>query len=128
MPTVTATERRPPRPGSLRNNRSQAVKRAAIAVTAGQLAIVAAARSWRRRFGVWPNAGELATAAEFTRPDVWSALKSLERLGIVRWRRLVEVVRKPDGIFFVPSSGILSRDDVPAPSTLWFPVQDGCGT
>ena len=94
-----------------------------IAVTAGQLAIVEAARAWRRKFGVWPNAGELATAAEFARPDVWLALKVLVRLGVVRWRRLVEVVRQPDGIFFVPTPRNLSRDAGPAPSTLWFPVQ-----
>ena len=94
-----------------------------IAVTAGQLAIVEAARSWRMRFGVWPSASELATAAEFTRPDVWLALKSLERVGVVRWRRRVEVVRKPDGIFFVPVCGVPTRDGAPVPGTPWFPVQ-----
>jgi hypothetical protein len=90
--------------------------RPALAVTAGQLAIVEAARSWRRRFNAWPTAAELAHAAEFTRPDVWSALKALERIGVVRWRRRVEVVRVPDGVFFVPEPS-------QAPPALYFPAQ-----
>lgn len=84
-----------------------------IAVTSGQLAIVEAAVAWRARRGEWPSAASLATAAEFTRPDVWDALKALERLGVVRWRRRVEVVRRPDGVLFLPPSA--------TPSTLYFP-------
>jgi hypothetical protein len=116
MLSTTRTERRVKPRTSRKKNRSQAVRCSALAVTAGQFAIVEAARSWRRRFNTWPTAAELAHAAEFTRPDVWSALKALERIGVVRWRRRVEVVRVPDGVFFVPEPS-------QAPPALYFPAQ-----
>lgn len=105
LSTPSRTERRAARAGSQRKNRSQAVKCSAVAVTREQALLVEVARSWRRHYGEWPTAAELAVEAEITQPHVWADLKTLERLGVVRWRRRVEVVRAPDGVVFMPPAG-----------------------
>lgn len=85
-----------------------------VAVTSEQIAIVAAASAWNRRRGAHPTAASLARAVEMTEPETWRALKSLERLGIVKWDRGVKVLRQPDGVFLplVPAERA---------STLYFP-------
>ncbi len=85
-----------------------------IAVSPEQLAIVTAAREWKRRRGACPTASALARAVEMTEPETWRALKSLDRLGVVKWDRGVKVLRHPDGIVFEPKAA--------SSSTLYFPA------
>lgn len=78
--------------------------RVQVAATELQHTLVAAALAFHIRRARWPSATELAVAADVDRPSVWTELKVLTRLGLVAWRKVVEVLRAPDGVFFLPKT------------------------
>lgn len=72
-----------------------------IGVTALQAELVLVARAFELEHGCEATASDLAIAADVAAPLVWEALKSLERVGCIAWKRTVHLVAGPDGILFV---------------------------
>lgn len=74
-----------------------------VAATEAQRDLLQAALDLFVATSQWPTAAQLAIATDVAFPVLCSELKSLARLGLVRWMKRVVVLRMPDGLFFVPT-------------------------
>lgn len=73
-----------------------------IAVSESQRALLSTIYALESLRGRWPTFRELQEIVVIASSPLSRALQMLEALGLIVWRKTIEVVRGPDGLFFGP--------------------------